>query len=87
MGGVVGKVTTPLTELYTPTPRMTLVTVTLPVGNPAESFNVTVTLVAVELGVVLLLVKLTVPATVVPADAPEGKPTNVTLISAELWMT
>ena len=66
---------------------MTLVTVTLPVGNPGMSFNVTVTLVAVELGVVLLLVKLTVPVTVVPADAPNGKPINVTLISAELWMT
>ena len=63
---------------------MILVTVTLPAGNPEMSFNVTVTLVAVELGVVLMLVKLTVPVTVEPADAPDGKPAKLTLMSAEL---
>ena len=86
-GGVVGKVTTPFTELYTPIPRMTLVTVTLPVGNPGVSFNVTVTLVAVELGVVLMLVKLTVPVTVVPAGALDGKPAKLALMSAALAAT
>ena len=83
-GGDVGKVTTPETESYTPTPRITLVTVTLPVGNPGLSFSVKVTLVAVELGVLLMLAKLTVPITVVPADEFAGKPAKLTLMSAEL---
>ena len=59
----------------------------MPVGKPGLSFSVTVTLVAVELAVVLILAKLTVPVTVVPADAFDGNPAKLTLISAELWST
>ena len=66
---------------------MTLVAVTLPVIKPGLSFNVTVTLVAVELAVVLILAKLTVPVTVVPTVAFDGNPAKLTLISAELCST
>ena len=83
-GADVEKLTTPVTELYTPTPRTALVTVTLPVGNPGFSLSVRMTLVAVALGAVLKLAKLTKPITVLPGDASDGKPAKLTLISDEL---
>ena len=78
------KVTTPVTELYTPLPKITLVTVTLPVAKPGVSFSVNVTLVAVALAAVFMLIKLTVPVTVEPATALAGKPAKLALMSAVL---
>lgn len=86
-GALLANVTIPVTELYVPTPKMTLVTVTLPTGSPGLNFSVSVTLVAVALGAVLMFVKLTVPVTVEPATAFTGKPAKLTLISAELSVT
>lgn len=77
-------VTTPVSELYTPTPSTALVTVTLPVAKPGVSLSVTVTLVAVALAAVLMFEKLTVPLTVEPARAFAGNPAKLTLISAVL---
>ena len=84
LGVALVNVTTPVTELYVPTPKMTLVTVTLPVAKPGVSMRVTVTLVAVELGELLIFAKLTVPVTVEPAGALAGNPAKLALISAEL---
>ena len=85
-GGDVGKVTTPVTELYTPVPSSALVTVTLAVCRPTGNCRLKVALVAVPLAAVLVFTKLAVPLTTVLTGALAGN-TKLALMSAWLART